>query len=69
MVEKYVTCKDSEVIKILEVEQTLSTSNSKSNFDVLSNPEFYPKGQLYDLENPDRVLIERVFTLYALNNI
>jgi UDPglucose 6-dehydrogenase len=50
----------AEVIQeILEAYQILSsTENSKSTFDVLSNPEFLAEGSaIDDLEKPDRVLI------------
>ncbi len=61
--------KTAEVIKkILEV----SNSNSKSTFDVLSNPEFLSEGSaIRDLEFPDRVLIggESKDAISALTNI
>ncbi len=48
-----------EVIKdILESSQSSLNSKKKNSFDILSNPEFLAEGTaIYDLENPDRVLI------------
>ena len=47
------------VIKdILESSQSSLNSKKKNSFDILSNPEFLAEGTaIYDLENPDRVLI------------
>ena len=50
----------AEVIKeILQSKKTLSSQRKDSStFNVLSNPEFLAEGTaIYDLENPDRVLI------------
>ena len=64
----------AEVIKeILKSKQNSKEENSEtSTFDVLSNPEFLSEGSaIYDLENPDRVLIggENNFAIEKLTEI
>tara|TARA_S200000501_G_scaffold210269_1_gene197541 strand:+ start:1206 stop:2648 length:1443 start_codon:yes stop_codon:yes gene_type:complete len=65
--------KTAEVIKtILEDAELNSQNESKTTFDVLSNPEFLAEGSaIEDLENPDRVLIggENIDAMNALSEI
>tara|TARA_B100000242_G_scaffold223746_1_gene164465 strand:+ start:2494 stop:3933 length:1440 start_codon:yes stop_codon:yes gene_type:complete len=65
--------KTAEVIKsILEDAKLNSQNESKTTFDVLSNPEFLAEGSaIEDLENPDRVLIggENIEAINLLSEI
>ena len=65
--------KTAEVIKnILEISNIQKDKDSKSTFNVLSNPEFLSEGTaIKDLESPDRVLIggDNKDAINALNNI
>lgn len=50
------------------MERILTSNNSHSHFDVVSNPEFLAEGTaIRDLENPDRVLIGSRETQSGLN--
>ena len=64
--------KTAEVIKIILEDAQLNSQNSKTTFDVLSNPEFLAEGSaIEDLENPDRVLIggENIEAINLLSEI